>query len=165
MASGLWVTVPRALVVNFTEPTATEGIYLVTAAQAAARRKTLADYNKPGVTIAVFAGTSQEALAARLFPQATLLKVNDDHLAAVLQGRAQAALVPSLSAESIRRAAPDRLVLALEEPVASTRAAIAVRKGDADFLSFLNSWLTLQRDAGWLEERARHWSTTTEWMR
>jgi polar amino acid transport system substrate-binding protein len=37
---------------------------------------------------------------------------------------------------------------------------MAIRKGDADFLNFLNSWLKFQRDNGWIEERRRHWTST-----
>jgi polar amino acid transport system substrate-binding protein len=36
---------------------------------------------------------------------------------------------------------------------------MAVRKGDPDWLSFLNTWLDLQREQGWLDERARHWAS------
>jgi len=44
-------------------------------------------------------------------------------------------------------------------------AALGVRKGDPDFVIFLNTWLSLQRDEGWLSERASHWSTSTEWLK
>ena len=40
--------------------------------------------------------------------------------------------------------------------------AIAVRKGDPDFLSFLNTWLDIQREQGWAQERARYWATSQE---
>jgi polar amino acid transport system substrate-binding protein len=62
------------------------------------------------------------------------------------------------------QAAPARLFLPLAQPLASARAAIAVRKGDPDFLNFLDTWLAIQRDEGWLDDHALHWSTTTEWL-
>lgn len=164
IASGLWVTPARALVVNFTTPTVVEGVYLVADRSQAAGRRTKEDFNRPGVTIAVHAGTVQETAAQRLFPRASLLRLTDEDLGAVLPGRAQAALVPSLSPEVLLRGAPDRLVLALDQPVARSPAAIAVRKGDPDFLTFLDTWLALQRADGWLAERAAHWSTSTEWL-
>jgi len=52
-----------------------------------------------------------------------------------------------------------QLRLPLGQPLASTPAALAIRKGDADFLNLLNTWLALQRDDGWLDERAAFWST------
>lgn len=162
--SGLWITAPRALVVNFSTPTAVQGVYLVADRGKAGAFKTAADFNRPEVVLAVYAGTPQERLAQRLFPQAKLLRVDLDHLEPVLQGKAHAALVPTLAPQAVVRLAPQRLFLPLAQPLASTAAAIAVRKGDPDFLSFLDTWLTLQRDAGWLDERAAHWSVSAEWL-
>ena len=158
VATGLWVTVPRALVVNFTEPTVSEGIHLVANRAKAGTMKSRADFDQPGVTLSVFGGTMQEQLARRLFPRATLLRVNDDEVAPVALGVAHAALVPTLAPQSLLRGMPDRLFLPLEQPLASTPAALAVRKGDPDFLSFLNTWLVLHREEGWLAERALHWA-------
>lgn len=166
IASGLWVTVPRALVVNFSNPTAVEGIHLVANKAKAAGLKTVADFNRPGVTIAVYPGSVQEQLAQRLFPRATLLSLKDsDELQPVLQGRAHALLVPTLAPQLLARAAPGRLVLPLAEPLARASAAFAVRKGDPDFVGFLNTWLAVQREQGWLDERANHWATTSDWLK
>lgn len=164
VATGLWVTVPRALVVNFSRPTAVEGLHLV-AGKGRAGARTLEDFNQPGVTVAVYGGTGQAALAARLLPRATLLPVTDDVLSPVLQGRAQAALLPTLAPQAVLQAAPGELFLPLGRPLASVDAAIAVRKGDPDFLAFIDTWLELQRSSGWLDERLLHWSTTTDWLK
>jgi polar amino acid transport system substrate-binding protein len=165
VATGLWVTVPRALVVNFSDATAVEGVQLVAGKGRAAGLAAVADFDRPGVTLAVVAGSPQVALATRLFPRATLLPVDDDVLTPVLQGRALAALVPTLAPQALVRAAPDRLVLPLAKPLASASAAIAVRKGDPELLGFLNTWLALQRESGWLDERLLHWSTSTDWLK
>lgn len=165
--SGLWVTVPRALVINYTTPTAVEGIHVIASRAAAARLKTPADLDRPGTKIVVHAGTLQERLAARRFPKATLLQVNGDadHLAPVLAGEADAALVPTFAPEVIVRAAPDRLALPFAKPLSSASAAIGVRKGDFDFVNFLESWLAVQRDEGWLEERTAYWADPTNWLK
>ena len=165
--SGLWVTVPRALVINFTTPTAVEGIHVIASRAAAARLKSPADLDRPGTKIAVYAGTLQERLAARRFPNATLLKVsgNADHLAPVLAGEADAALVPTFAPQVIVRAAPDRLAAPFAQPLSSASAAIGVRKGDPDFLNFLESWLAVQRDEGWLDERTSFWSDPANWLK
>jgi polar amino acid transport system substrate-binding protein len=166
IASGLWVTVPRALVVNFSNPTAVEGIYLVANQAKAAGRKTIADFNKPGVTIAVYPGSVQEQVAQRLFPRATLLSLKDtDELGPLLKGRAHALLLPTLAPQLVARVAQGQLVLPLAEPLARASAAFAVRKGDPDFVSFLNTWLAVQREQGWLDERASYWSTSTDWLK
>jgi polar amino acid transport system substrate-binding protein len=165
--SGLWVTVPRALVINFTTPTAVEGIHVIASRTAAARFKLLADLDRAGTKIVVYGGTLQERLAARRFPKATLVKVSGDadHLAPVLAGEADAVLVPTFAPEVIVRAAPDRLVLPFSKPLSSASAAIGVRKGDPDFVNFLESWLAVQRDEGWLDERTAYWADPTNWLK
>ena len=165
--SGLWVTVPRALVINFTTPTAVEGIHVIAGREAAARLKTPADLDRAGTKIVVYAGTLQERLAARRFPKATLVKVSGDadHLAPVLAGEADAALVPTFAPEVIVRAAPDRLALPFAKPLSSASAAIGVRKGDFDFVNFLESWLAVQRDEGWLDERTAYWADSKNWLK
>jgi polar amino acid transport system substrate-binding protein len=80
-------------------------------------------------------------------------------VAVVANGDATAALVPTLAPETLLQKAPTKLFLPRELPVSFTPAAFGVRKGDADFLNFLNTWLTLRRGEGWLEERARFWAT------
>lgn len=42
-------------------------------------------------------------------------------------------------------------------------SAMGVRKGDADFLNFLDSGLAVYRDNAWLEERARFWADPANW--
>jgi polar amino acid transport system substrate-binding protein len=165
--SGLWVTVPRALVINFTTPTAVEGIHVIASRAAVARFKTPADLDRPGTKIVVYAGTLQERLAAWRFPKATLVKVSGDtdHLAPVLAGEADAALVPTFAPEVIVRAAPDRLALPFAKPLSSASAAIGVRKGDFDFVNFLESWLAAQRDEGWLDERTTYWADPANWLK
>jgi polar amino acid transport system substrate-binding protein len=165
--SGLWVTIPRALVINYSTPTAVEGVYVIASRGAAAGLKSPEDLDRAGTKIVVYAGTLQERLAARRFPKATLVKVDgdSDHLAPVLAGEAQAVLVPTFAPQVIVRAAPDKLALPFAQPLSRASAAFGVRKGDPDFLNFLESWLAVQRDEGWLDERTQFWSDPKNWAR
>jgi polar amino acid transport system substrate-binding protein len=163
--TGLWMNVPRALVVNFTQPTASEGMFLIASRPLAAQRRSLDAFNQPGVKIAVSTDPAQQAVAKARFPRATVTPVDDDPLFVLTEGRAQAAVVATLSAEAVVASAPRRWFLPSPEPLARTSAGMAVRKGDPDFLAFLNTWLDMQRDSGWLADRARHWATSTEGFR
>ncbi|MES2714409.1 MAG: transporter substrate-binding domain-containing protein [Pseudomonadota bacterium] len=165
IASGLWVTLPRALVVHFSRPTAFDAVHLVASQASAPGKSSLADFDQPAMAVAVYAGTPQEALARKLLPRARLLATADDPLQAVLDGKAQAALVPTLLPQTLLQAAPGKLYLPRSTPLASTPTAMAVRKGDPDFLHFINTWLGLQRDSGWLDERLLHWSDSAKWPR
>lgn len=159
VAAGLWVTMPRALVVNFTQPTAVEGIHLVSNQKMTGQWSMVADFNRPDVRIAVDAGTVQAQLAARQFPKAQIVTDSPNPLEAVQKGLAHATLLPTIAPGLVLELGKGQLRLPLGQPLASTQAAIAIRKGDADFLNLLNTWLAMQRDEGWLDERAAFWST------
>ncbi len=163
--TGLWMNVPRALVVNFTQPTASEGMYLIASRPLTSQRRSLDAFDQPGVKIAVSSDPAQQRLAKARFAKASVMAVDDDPLMVVSEGRAHAAVVATLSAEALVASAPRRWFLPSPEPLARTTAGMAVRKGDPDFLAFLNSWLDMQRESGWLAERARHWATSTEGFR
>ena len=167
IASGLWVTPARALVVNFTEPTSIGAMHLVANRSMTSAMKSRQDFDRPDVRLVVFAGTSQEAVAARLFPRATLVKVEGDAdpLAPVLEGKAHAAVVTTPTPQLLASQAPDRLAVPFEEPLQRTSTAAAIRKGDPDFLNFIDSWLAFQREDGWLAARQHYWFRTTEWMK
>jgi polar amino acid transport system substrate-binding protein len=147
----------RAMVINFTDPTVNEGVYLVANKALAGSKRQLADYDQPNIKIAVYSNTAQEKLARRLFPRARILRVDGNEVSVVANGDAHAALVPTLAPEALLQRAPAKLFLPRETPISYTPVAFGVRKGDPDFLNFLNTWLTLRRGEGWLEERARHW--------
>lgn len=157
--SGLWVTMPRALVVNFTQPTADEGVYLVASQKLAANAHHMADFNKPEVRIAVDANTVQAQLAKRVFPKATLVTDLPNPLDAVRTGKVHATLLPTIAPSLVEEKGAGQLRFPLDKPLATTRAAMAIRKGDADFLNLLNTWIGLQRDDGWLDDRASYWSS------
>jgi polar amino acid transport system substrate-binding protein len=67
-----------------------------------------------------------------------------------------------MSPQTLLQAAPGQLYLPRSTPLASRPAAMAVRKGDPDFLHFLDTWLTLQRGSGWLDERVLFWLNSAQ---
>ncbi len=42
---------------------------------------------------------------------------------------------------------------------------MAMRKGDFDFLNFVNSWLAYHRGSGWVVERYDYWFRSTNWLK
>lgn len=72
------------------------------------------------------------------------------------------ALVPSINPSLLVSKSNGRLSQPFTDPLARTHTAFAIRKGDPDFLNYLNTWLLLQRDSGWLDERLHHWNLSTE---
>jgi polar amino acid transport system substrate-binding protein len=167
IATGFWITPARALVVNFTQPTSVGAVYLVASTSLAAGMKARQDFNRPDVRIVVYAGSSQEGLAASLFPQATLVKIEGDAdpLQPLVDGKAHAVLVTTPTPQLIVSHAPDKLFLPFADALQTTTTAAAIRKGDADFLNFLDSWIAFRQEDGWLRERQHYWFQTTEWTK
>jgi len=168
IASGFWITPSRALVVNFSKPTSLGAVYLVGNTSMASTMKSRADFDRADVRLVVYAGSSQEVLAGRLFPRATLVKIDGDAdpLAPVIEGKAHAALVTTPTpALLLADRGSDRLCLPLDAALEVSSTALAIRKGDSDFLNFLDSWLAFQMEGSWLADRQHYWFRTTEWKK
>ena len=167
IASGLWITPARALLVNYSQPTSMGAVSLIAGRALAGKLTTAADFNTPNISIVVNGGTEMEEVAARQFPQAKLVRIdiNDDPLAPVLEGKAHGAVVMSPVARLTVAASQDALFQPSGSELVTASAALAVRKGDPDFLNFVNAWLTYHREAGWTRERYDYWFQSTDWLK
>jgi hypothetical protein len=61
---------------------------------------------------------------------------------------------------SITRRAPALLVA-----TAMATGAVPAAGSERTIRSFLDTSLAIQRESGWLDERTRHWATSTEGLR
>jgi polar amino acid transport system substrate-binding protein len=165
IVSGLAITPARALVVNFSIPVAESCVRLVANREKAGTIKTVAGFDRPEVTIGVRGGAFGEEVAARTFPKAKLQRFDDEDAAleALLTGKVTAFVARSPAPEFLLAKAGDKVFLPLADPLARSREAIAVRKGDPDFLSFLDTWIRCQQDSGWLTEKRKYWFEGFAW--
>ena len=162
---GMTITPERNLTVNFTQPYANSGIHLVANKELAAGFKSLEDFNKPDVVLAVRRGATPATVAKRLMPKATLRQFDEDALALqeVLNGKAHAFITstPTPAFEALKH--PDKLFLPIPEPFVQGAEGFALRKGDPDALNFFNNWILLRQQDGWLKERHDYWFKTRDW--
>jgi polar amino acid transport system substrate-binding protein len=162
---GMGITPERGLKVNFSEPYDYTGMSMVASKKLSKGFKTLADFNKPSVTIAARTGTTAAASAKKYVPRANL-KLFDDESQAVqelLNGRVHA-LVASAPLPAFQALEyPDRLFLPLKDSFTREPIGFAVVKGDVDTLNYLNSWITVVDSEGWLKERKHYWFETKDW--
>ncbi|MEN8688094.1 MAG: transporter substrate-binding domain-containing protein, partial [Desulfuromonadales bacterium] len=111
-------------------------------------------------------GTTAAAAAKKFLPKAQLNLFDDEGqaLQEVLNQRAAAMVSSQPFPEFQALKYPDRLFLPLQgktftkEPI-----GFAIRKGDIDFLNFLNNWIRVKNADNWLQERYDYWFTTQEW--
>ncbi len=164
--TGISVRTQRALSINYTIPYARSGQVLVGSKKLTAGMSTLEDFNNASVSISSRRGSVGSQAAKKLFPKAAHLHFDDDPsvFQEVLNGKAHAAI----ALEPI----PTQWVLAnldaLNKPLGQRRlttqiASFAIRKGDPDFMFFLNSYIEQIKADGWLEERHNFWFATDAW--
>lgn len=162
---GMTITPERNLTVNFTQPYANSGTHLVANKELAASFKSLEDFNKPDVVLAVRRGATPATAAKRLMPKATLRQFDEDALALqeVLNGKAHAFVTstPTPAFEALKH--PDKLFLPIPEPFVQGAEGFALRKGDPDALNFFNNWILLRQQDGWLKEHHDYWFKTRAW--
>lgn len=163
---GMGITPERNLKVNFSDPYEFSGMSLVANRKLAAGHAGLEAFNNADMTIVARIGTTAAAAAKKYLPEAKLRLFDDEGqaLQEVLNNRAAAMVSSQPFPEFQTLKYADKLFLPLagktftKEPI-----GFAIRKGDADFLNFLNNWIRVRNADGWLQERYDYWFTTQDW--
>lgn len=163
---GMGITPERNLKVNFSDPYEFSGMSIVANSKLAAGYAGLEPFNDPNITIVARIGTTAAAAAKKYLPKATIRLFDDEGqaLQEVLNQRAAAMVSSQPFPEFQTLKYTDKLFLPLagktftKEPI-----GFALRKGDADFLNFLNNWIRVRNADGWLQERYDYWFTTQDW--
>ena len=165
IVSGMSITPARALVANFSIPVAETYVRLVASREKAPGIRTAAGFDRPEVTIGVRAGAIGEQVAKSSFPKAKIQPFEDEDVAldALLTGKVAAFVAKSPAPEFLLAKAGSKLYLPLADPLAKSREAFVVRKGDPDFLAFLDTWIRYQQDTGWLAEKRKYWFDGFAW--
>lgn len=162
--AGMSGTPQRALKINFTDPYDYSEMHMVAHKKVAAGFKTVADFNKPDVTILCRNGTTAVATAKRILPKAQLrlFSENGPMVQELLNGKAHAivASAPEPAQHGIKYA--DTLFF-IDETLASEPISIGVLKGDPDTLAYLNNWITVTRNKGFFKEKADYWWKSMDW--
>ncbi len=114
--------------------------------------------------IGVLTGSTGEAIAAKRFPEATLMHFDDilDAAAAVKANQLDTFLTAELTANQLVKKNPGLKVL--NAPLSFEHLAIGVRKGNSDLLASLNAVLAEMRADGTLASMESRWlqvGTTT----
>ena len=162
---GMGILPQRNLKVNFTIPYDVTGMSIVANKELAGNFKSLEDFNRPEVVIAVRLGATPVAAAQKFMPKAQLRKFDDESQAVqeLLNGKAHAVIAsaPMPAFQALKY--PDKLFLPIQGTFTKEPIGFALRKGDVDTLNFFNNWITVVQAEGWLAERKHYWFETKEW--
>jgi polar amino acid transport system substrate-binding protein len=166
VASGLSITPERALHVNFSQPYASGGISLATHSTRTAAVERFEQLNSDRYTIAAVEGSVAAALAERLLSAAELQLFDSIEAAsaALLDGTVDAYLEDEPIPTFLALEHADEIDVPIRRPLLQTPTGFAVRKGDADFLAFLNAWITAREADTWLPTTHRYWFKSLAWQ-
>lgn len=163
--SGLAPTIDRALFVHFSQPTALHDITVVTTKAPDAKWSKTEDLDAAGVTIGAVAGSAELQDAKRLFPKATVQEIAtpEELGTALAEGKVNAVIAASpLPALFVKTGGGS--MVRFDAPVNTRGEAFAVRRGDLEFLAYLNTWIQAHTYDGWLPAKRTYWFEQMPWL-
>ncbi len=165
IVAGMSITTNRAMQVNFSAPYNYVDVTFIANKEKEAKLKTLGDFNSPDVTIGVLDTSTAVDIASNAFPNAQLRTYPEsaDIFTDLLDGKLAGAVADSPRPEIIAKLFPDKVDLPSTKVLATFPAAFATRRGDMDFINYLNSWIEARTINKWLENRRNYWFHTTDW--
>jgi polar amino acid transport system substrate-binding protein len=163
--AGFSIEAHRALLVNFSQPYNITDVTIAASKKMGGNLKTIDDFNKKGVTIGVIEGTTAEDLAALAFPIAFLHTYTEDSelFTDLVAGKLTAAVADSPRLDILSKLYPDAVSVPTIAPLGTFPAAFAVRRGDMDFVNYLNSWIAARSADKWFDSRRIYWFKSTDW--
>jgi polar amino acid transport system substrate-binding protein len=167
IAGGMAITPERALKINFSQPYADSGISMVTNTEMTQDIKQLDELNQGKIIIAVVSGTAANELAPHLFNKSTI-KVFDtakEAEQAILKGKAHAWLASIPQPQFLALQYPETVDLPLAKPILPYKAGFGVKKGEQEWLNFLNAWVTARKADKWLSATHKHWFQSLNWRK
>ena len=162
---GMGITPKRNLKVNFSNSYDYTGMSIVANRKKADGFKTLADFNKKSVTIAIRTGTTAEQAAKKYMPEASF-RAFDNESQALLElnlGRIHTVITSAPLPQFQALKHPDKFFLPLADNFTKEPIGFAIRKGDYDALNFFNNWILKVKAEGFLTKTKHYWFNTTDW--
>ena len=167
IAGGMAITPERALKINFSQPYADSGISLATNTEKTRDIKRLEELNQESITIAVVSKTAANELAPRLFNKSKISVFGTAKEAekAILDGKAHAWLASIPQPEFLALQHPDKVDLPLARPILPYKAGFGIKKGEQEWLNFLNAWVTAREADKWLSATHKYWFQSLKWRK
>ncbi len=157
--SGMGRTLDRARTATFSKPYMRYGKLLMVRSADKERFKTLADLDKPGLTIAYNKGGLNDRFAHSEFKHATPTGYPNNQLATadLLAGKVDAQVQDSTAAVYMARINPALAAMAPENVFHPVHVAILLRREDQTLQNFLNIWIAHVEMDGTLAAIRKKW--------
>jgi polar amino acid transport system substrate-binding protein len=165
--SGMTVTQERNLKINFADPYIVVGQTVIINKKHEGKVKSYRDLNSPAFTVTSKLGTTGEQSVKRLIPRANYKSFEEEVTAAmeVVSGKADAFVydLPFCVVFMAQQGKTGQIVF-LDKPFTYEPLAWGVRKGDPDFLNWLNNFLAQVKNDGRYERIYNKWIKSTGWI-
>ena len=167
IAGGMAITPSRALKINFSAPYSESGVSMATNTTMTEHIQRLNDLPTPGIVVAAVTDTIGSDLAKPLFGKAEVkeFKTNTEAEKAVLDGKAHAYLGSMAEINFFALQNPGKVDMPMSKPLLAYSIAFGVRKGEQEWLNFLNSWVTARQTDKWLGSTQKYWFNTLDWSK
>ncbi|MCP4022187.1 MAG: transporter substrate-binding domain-containing protein [Desulfobacteraceae bacterium] len=166
LIGGMTITQERNLAINFSDPYIVVGQAVLLNKRHEGKIKSYKDLNDPKYVIVSRLGTTGEQAAKKMLPKANYKAFEAEAEAAmeVIQGNADALIYDLPFIEKIQAQHGAGKTIALSEPFTFEPLAMAIRKGDPDFLNFLNNFIRQYKGDGKWQRSYNKWFKSTEWF-
>jgi polar amino acid transport system substrate-binding protein len=164
--SGMTATQERNLKINFADPYIIVGQTILLNKRNEGVVKSYKDLNDPKYTICSKLGTTGEQAIKRLIPKATYKSFESESEAAleVLNDKADATIYDlPFCATFMAQQGAGKLIF-LDEPFTFEPLSWAIRKGDYDFMNWLNNFLRQVKNDGRYAKIYDKWIRSTDWI-
>ncbi len=157
--SGMTITQKRNLKVNFANPYFIVGQTILLNKKWAGKVKSYKDLNNPKFTITCMLGTTGEFAAKKFMPKAKIESFGTEQEAVmqVMQGRADAFVYDKPYNAIFYQTKGKSKLIFLDKPFTYEPLGWAIRKGDPDFLNWLNNFLREIKHNGVYDRLYKKW--------
>ncbi|TCK62622.1 transporter substrate-binding domain-containing protein [Seleniivibrio woodruffii] len=164
--SGMTITPQRNLQVNFCDPYIVVGQTIFVKKDLEGKITSYKDLDDPKYTIATKLGVTADYASKKYMGKANikLYETEQEGAMEVLNGKADA-FVYDLPYNAIFYAQNKEKLGFIDEPFTYEPLAWAVRKGDPDFVNFLNNYLAQIKGDGRYQATYDKWFGSTDWLK
>jgi polar amino acid transport system substrate-binding protein len=165
LMAGMTITPERNLQVNFADPYIVVGQTLLLSKRLAGVVHSYKDLDDPKYTVVTKLGTTGEIAARRYLGKARIKTFESEADASqeVRNGRADA-FVYDLPFNAVYAARYPGVLIHLKEPFTKEPLGWAIRKGDPDFLNWLDHFLYQIKSDGTYDALYAKWFESTAWL-
>ena len=165
--SGMTVTQERNLKINFADPYIIVGQTILLNKRLAGKVKSYKDLNNSKYTVCSKLGTTGEQAVKRMIPKAKYKSFETESEAAleVLNGKADATVYDLPFCATFMAQQGAGKVIFLDKPFTFEPLAWAIRKGDPDFMNWLNNFMRQVKNDGRYDKIYNKWIKSTAWIK